>query len=69
MFRCFNSNRLRKYSNDEIISIYATLKYDYFYRVKKRVHPLIEVGGEFSLFGHKKFFLKIKEMVMFLSKM
>lgn len=26
------------------------------YRVKKRVHPLIEVGGEFSLFGYKEFF-------------
>ena len=54
MFRCFNSNRLRKYSNDEIISIYATLKYDYFYNRDENNediigNALVEVAREISL--------------------
>ena len=54
MFRCFNSNRLRKYSNDEIISIYATLKYDYFYNLDESnddiiSNALVEVAREISL--------------------
>lgn len=54
MFRCFNSNRLRKYSNDEIISIYATLKYDYFYNRDESnediiSNALVEVAREISL--------------------
>ena len=54
MFRCFNSNRLRKYSNDEIISIYATLKYDYFYNRDESnediiSNALVEVAKEISL--------------------